>query len=99
MTMITNCPLCDDNRIRPEQIPGRAAVSLSCPRCGQFAIPSGRFHIKAAIRSLLSIYTRTRSALGESAMLSSDNVETLAQEMESISLETKTKVLIDYLSA
>ncbi|CBK43824.1 protein of unknown function, contains Diguanylate kinase domain [Nitrospira defluvii] len=95
--MIAECPLCSHTIPKIQPISGKDSFTVICPRCGEFDIPGGKVNFQIDLRPLLSIYTRTRSAQGEKAVLLSTKVEAIAKEIESIPIETKTVAILGHI--
>lgn len=97
--MIKDCPLCSHSPVQVQPVPGRATVEINCSLCGTFRVPGGMSPFRSEIRPLLSIYTRTRSADGEKAELSSQIVEEVAKQVTAITIENKRSRIVSYLKS
>lgn len=100
---IKPCPLCDAKSAKVSMHPTRDAFDIDCPRCGRFLISGTLYAIQKIppeLKPRLSAYTRQfKDTASSPEMLSTYNLESLAQRIPEIPPSQKPDLLLNIIKA
>ena len=100
---IKPCPLCDAKSATVSMHSTRDAFDIDCPRCGRFSISGTLYAIQKIppeLKPRISAYTRRfKDTTGSPEMLSTYNLESLAQRIPEIPPSQKPDLLLNIIRA